>query len=200
MDYAVPIDFESFGGITPLHAFTQMGAAVIHMESGKVVSKFNEYANQSGYSRDERCMTEFWSKFPDRLAETISICSRSKNTPYDVIRMFWEWLDIFVPRVGCKANIITDNAGYDAGILRCFSLTRDPLYAFGVKRDIVDVSFYYYGLGRKPLDTEASSKTTALAALKQPALPKFPVKHDHDAANDAELMGLYWWWFNFLLQ
>lgn len=209
MAHVIAIDFEAFGGITPLCAFTQLGAALIRVSDSAVLAQFNAYANQLGYVQEPRCLTEFWLKNDQNkqlFAQNCMRCCFSTQTPTSLIQLFVKWVgEVTVGIDDCI--IITDNAGFDAGLLRAFSATVDPQYIFGEYRDIVDVSMVYYGLAglvmnKKTLDM--SSKQVALSEInrrretrKLPPLelPVLDVPHDHNAVNDATTIALYWAFF-----
>ena len=196
----VAIDFEAFGTITPENGFSQLGAVLYDLDTDSIVSVFSEYASQKGYTMEQRCYDEFWSKHLSLYDDIQAKCAASSSSPYDVVEHFYQWLDkVVTPDMDCF--IIIDNAAFDAGILRCFSKTRNPHYAFGPYRGIVDVSNIYYGIARVPImkDMKESSKNMAMMGLGLSVndLPKFPKLEEkaHSAEYDAALIAKYWSFF-----
>jgi hypothetical protein len=206
MEYIIALDFEAAGGVPSKHGFTQLGACLIKMSTGEVLAKFNSYANMTGYEWEERCVREFWSKFPERFEDTKNKTSDPNVPgPYGVIDRFMEWVDLVTgsPEIRDHVYVISDNAPFDLALLRYFSANRDILYMFGPYREMVDVSAAYMGMSRKPVNIalmDQSAKDLAKAAITEMTgapceLPKLEVDHDHDAVNDAVVMGLRWAFF-----
>jgi hypothetical protein len=208
MSFCIAVDFEAPGGITPVHGFTQLGAALIDIKQGKVLADFNKYANMTGFTWEERCLKEFWLR-PDmksKYENTIEQCAQSTKNPYEVVDSFILWAKQCMLEHNIEPHeiyLISDNAAFDLGILRCFSRNQDIMYMFGdgIYRETVDVSSFYQGLGVE-VNLDASAKKLGLKGLNagrgegnQLALPKFDVEHDHDAVNDAKTMGLFWSFF-----
>lgn len=210
LGYVIAIDFEAFGTITLANGFAQLGAVLYDLDNDQVISMFNEYASQAGYTMDQRCYDEFWSKHVELHDAIQAKCAASTSSPHDVIDHFFEWVDTSaVSCPGMKDNclLITDNAAFDAAILRCFARTRDPQYVFGPYRDIVDVSNIYYGLARVPVTKvtmDGSSKKMAMVGVGLPVgdLPTFPEFKEkaHSAEFDATVIAKYWSYFQHQLQ
>lgn len=207
MSFCIAIDFEAAGGITPRHGFTQLGAALVDLQKGTVLAEFNEYANMTGYTWEERCLREFWHRpdMKEKHSHTVRMCSESSKGPYEVVDSFLDWAVAVCEQHGIGAGdvyLVSDNAAFDLGILRCFSRNKDIMYLFGnnAYRETVDVSSFYQGLAGK-VDFDASAKRLALDALnanvgeEKLSLPKLEVSEDHDAVNDAKTIGLYWSFF-----
>jgi hypothetical protein len=207
MSYVVAFDFEAAGGIPSRHAFTQLGAVIVNVDTDEVVSEFNMYANMKGYEWEERCVKEFWEKQPERYAETKKAVESAPLGPHEVVAEFIKWVkthcadfkDVF---------LLTDNAPFDAGILRCFSADQDISYIFGKYRSIVESSRFFAGLGRKrvSVDTLWSSSTEIgmegvnadrkkLKETPIPPIKEFTVQHDHHPVNDAKCIA--WTWNHF---
>jgi hypothetical protein len=202
--YVIAFDFEAAGGVTPKNGFTQLGAALICVDDQQVIATFNEYANMSLHDWEDRCVREFWSKNPKRFEETKIAVRNAQNDPFDVVAMFLDWVQA---NTHDKKDVvlITDNAAFDAGILRCFSKDRDIMYVFGEYRSIIDVSCVYRGMSRQVVDTALLDESSIGLGIKAvnavragnnedtfDAFPKFPVEHDHHPVNDAKVMGLKW--------
>jgi hypothetical protein len=193
-NYVIAFDFEAAGGVPSMHGFTQLGAVLINVDDAKVVAEFNEYASMNGYTWEKRCLDDFWLKNPDRYHETIENTNNAEKSPHEVVNSFLDWIKEYTADMK-NVHLITDNAAFDAGILRCFSSV-DILYIFGDYRDIIDVSNIYYGIGREPITVDLldkSSKKCALAGLGDRfKIPDLGVKKDHHPVNDAKVIGLTW--------
>lgn len=207
--YIIALDFESSGGITPKHGFTQLGAVLMCMEDSTILASFNEYSNMAGCTWEERCVEEFWKKNPERYNETLQGVAESQSTPAEVVDHFYEWLDTCTMDKQMTTYMISDNAAYDFGILKYFSTKRDTMYSIGGNyRSMVDVSDVYNGLSLQPVTVgllDGSSKKQGLAGLNKLRalkgltalqLPEFThVSHTHQPVDDAHVMALYWVWF-----
>lgn len=206
--YIVAIDLECGGGCTPKHGFTQLGAVLMRMEDSAVLASFNEYSNMQGFEWEERCVEEFWKKNPERYQETLAGIAFSQSTPAQVVDHFYAWLDEHTKDKKDATYIISDNAAFDLGILKCFSTQRDTMYSFGKYRSMVDVSDVYNGLSLRPVTIDllnGSSKEQALEGLNKLRLsyglgplqlPEFThVSHTHQPVDDATVMGLYFCFF-----
>jgi hypothetical protein len=204
MPYVVAFDFESAGGIPSRHAFTQLGAVIMNVDNDEIVAEFNSYSNMKGYEWDERCVNEFWKKYPKRFEETKREVDRATLNPYQVVGGFIEWVQFNCANLK-DVYLLTDNAAFDAGILRYFSVGQDILYIFGEYRPIVESSRYYAGIARTkvtPATLGQSSKRLAMDRLnRERALynlaqvedfPQHPVSHDHNPVNDAKVMAWNW--------
>lgn len=202
MTHVVAIDFECAGGVPSQHAYTQLGAVLLRLSDSHVVARFNEYTNMkredgTDYEWEKRCVDEFWSNHPERFEETKRKIAESAHTPAQVINeLFLPWLDEVTKDVS-DVYFITDNAAFDAGILKYYS-KRNTMYLLRTPyaREFVDVSSAYAGSTRRRvtaalLDNE-SSKRMALDAVGEAEFPDFAVAKDHDAVNDAENMALRW--------
>ena len=192
--YVIAIDFEAFGGITPIHGFSQLGAVLYDVQGDRVISCFNMCANQEGFVMEQRCIDDFWSRFPDLFEQLKLKCADSKRSCYEVIDEFWKWVDDSMKALPVGADVIAigDNVAFDYGVLRFFS-KKDVAYAFGgTYKDIIDLGSYYYGLNKEMANYATtdgkSSKDCALKAVYAEEFPSFDVKHDHNAVNDAETM------------
>ncbi len=207
--YCVCIDFEACGGVTPKNGFFQLGAVVLEQSTITEVDRFNMYASQEGLEKEERCMTEFWSQHADLYAKHMEKCEKEAGgTCAEVVEKFWLWLDETLPPEKRKrAYFIGDNVAFDYGILRAFSRTRNPLYAFGSYREVVDVSTYYNAFSRMPLcsaqTVDSSSSMQAILKEFHPCtledLPEFFKQkegEEHCAVQDALTIAMKWAWFN----
>lgn len=187
-DLVVAFDFEAAGGVPSVNAFTQLGAVVMDLRTSEVLGTFNEYANMKDYKWEDRCVSEFWSKYPERYAETLAETEKAALTPKQVVDKFYDWARETC--AGHNAYLLTDCAIFDAGLLRSFS-SRDINYVFGSCNFVMDTCSFYNGLARAEPTYESfdgSSKDHALRALGLSEWPKFPVAHDHHPVNDAMAM------------
>lgn len=186
----IAYDFEAPGGKPDLHAFSQLGAVLFNMKTGKVLKTFNEYANLTYYTFEERCVKEFWSKFPERFAQTIAECSRSTHSPYEVVDMFHktclEWKKEYPNTI-----MITDNAGYDAAILKFFSPV-DTMYFLGPCMCMIDTRSAYLGMARLPCTYLLWDSNPYKRLMEIPQLDTQGVSHDHHPVNDATVIAMKW--------
>lgn len=206
----IAFDFESFGGIPSKNGFTQLGAVLFSITQGKVLDRFNHYANMTGYEEEERCMTEFWNRddMKARLAETRLGCQNSSLSPHQVVAEFYQWCQRCVAEFP-KTYLITDCSAYDAGLLKFFSPV-DTMYFLPNKWACgsVDVSDVYLGIARVPMTHEVvngSAYKSCVALLEkeyaQRGLTLAPidlqgVSHDHHPVNDAEVIARKWHYVN----
>lgn len=165
-------------------------AVLYCIDDDQVIDSFNAYARMDGFGWERRCLDEFWLKNAEHYEETLAITSAAPNGPFE---------DVF---------LITDNAAFDAAILRHFA-RKDILYLFGEYRSIVDVSCVYQGMSQRPIDVQmldtgskklglqgANRKRAVFNELALEALPVFTdVSHDHHPVNDATVMAKYWGFF-----
>lgn len=198
--FILAFDCESFGGIAMRNGIAELGAALIDMKAQTVVARASWNVNQAGFIKSEKCM-EFWNEHPEQRDILLAKCEASKLNAYDVMDLFWaqvrEWNKTYP-----IAYLVTDNAAYDAGMLRCFSANDDILTAIdGTYREIVQSTTWMYGTSREKYDGDKSSYDTVLLTLA-PGKPKpvFDVEHDHNAANDAAVIGLEWAYVQSLVQ
>lgn len=198
--YYISFDFESRGGITPRHGFSQLAASLIDSETKEEIDSFSEYVSKEGFEEDPECMNGFWAKHPEMLKKMDDGQTQSTLSPYDVVDHFVLWCQGWREKLREKPGFLTDNAAYDAGILRTFSRNQDILKMFGSYEEIFDVSNFYVGLAGRCLDVyNESSIQIALERINQKRkergeelwtkFPEAPVKHDHDAVNDARVIG-----------
>lgn len=195
--YVIALDFESRGGITPLHGFLQLGACLLDMNTGNVLATFNEFANQESYVPEERCMREFWDKHKDVYDFILGECEKSAFTPHDVVDHFIEWIQSFGDKLA-HTVLISDNVSFDVAILRVFSLKQDIGYLIDKScyGRILDVSDYYKGYSRQVVDAvfmDSKFSKKVIAEILEMEVPTFSAaKHDHMAHHDAQVIALRW--------
>ena len=139
----IAFDFEAFGGTAKYNGFTELGAVLVRVHNSEVLATFHSYASMLGYAMEERCMREFWSKYPERLAATIEN-SVNASPPEEVCKNFVQWVKdaTTANRVTNSTLLITDNATFDLAHLAHF-MGSDPLYIFGEYRSVIDVTGVY---------------------------------------------------------
>jgi hypothetical protein len=196
--YVIVFDFESFGGIPSINGFSEFGAVLMEVPTGKVLETYHSFASQDKYYRNQRCMDEFWSKFPERLAETNKYTLFAPN-PENIINNFMWWCEKNARTYNIMNNIhlITDNSSFDTALLAHFSTGTDIKYVFGEYRPVIDVTMYYYGVAKMLMNVESfnelkiSSKQNAMISL---GVQDFGIDniHDHNPVNDATHIGLWW--------
>jgi hypothetical protein len=209
------VDVESMGANLLSHHTTQLGAAVVDLETGLVLSTFNEYIKKDAvytetgdivHGFEPRCETEFWDKHPLKKAETLErIYHPDTLYDYQVVIKFVAWV-----RWICNdANVVvvTDTSGFDvARIDKMF-----PMYATAehfptsmnyLFLDKTGTKTRYNGI--EQVSSLAKGIACALSVSKPPGLsnfelacmalgvpvPHFPVEHDHDPANDATVIAM----------
>jgi hypothetical protein len=187
VDYYVSIDFETYGAVTSENGFTQLGSCIMCAKTGCVVGKFNQYANQQGYTKDEACMERFWRKHPKTLARTEQKCAESPHTPHQVVELWYNWVMETLPNK--NAMNISDNSEFDVGILRFFC-KHDILTMYGSYRCFVDTNKFFQGMARRPYSFKDWSIDRAKEVVGE--LPPSPTEHDHDAVNDAISIAHNW--------
>lgn len=196
MTLVVGIDFECPGGIISIDGFTQMSATIHDENRGTLIASFSMYARIDEYDWDERCVREFWSKSPERRAETIAKCKASVCTCEEVVAIFVQWVQ--ENTAGHHAYMITDNAAYDAALLRYYAKV-DVMYLFPTPngepmyRRIQDIHCFYRGVAafsQREVVLDGTNikgaKTAVLEALRLPTLPDWGVAHD--PSNDCAKM------------
>lgn len=197
--HVIAFDFEAAGGVPLVNGFTQLGAVLFNMETGKVEDSFNMYANMKVYVWDERCVSEFWSKFPERYAETKLECDKAANSPFQVVDMFVTWCIAHFARLNGDVYLITDCSTFDSGLLKAFSVKHDTLYIGVNNRDIVDVGNAYLGMCRKfhsVAFVDGSAFKTCVKELGIEEEFKASTFHDHHPVNDATVIAEKWCFVN----
>lgn len=183
-EYIIAFDFESFGSIPTINGFSELGAIIANLESGEIISKFHEFANQTGFKADDECIKTFWKeKYPDLLKK----CNDSKYNPYQVIDLFIKWiLQVITDNNILNIYLITDCSTYDSGILKTFSLN-DTLKITGCIKDIIDTTSFYLGISRQFMTNKIINENSFDLACKELNLPQFKssIIADHNPVNDS---------------
>jgi len=200
MTYVIAFDFETFGPIPSVNGFTQLGAVVGCLSTGRVVDVFGQYASQQGYYPDNDCIESFWLKNPERYQETLTACSISTYTPYDVIELFLKWVSKHVEQRGSSIYLITDCSTFDSGILKSFSLQRTLKIVTKYPRDIIDTCPFYLGVAGLYMTEEQVDSSSFEMARKKLGLPVFKSathsEHDHNPINDSTVIFEKWKFIN----
>lgn len=205
MPHVIAYDFEAAGGVPSVNGFTRLGAALLNLETGEVVSTFDEYASMRKYDWNSACCVRFWDKHRELYKETLKKTAESKSSPYEVVEHFLTWVEEVSKPFLSDIYLISDNLGFDGGLLKAFC-KRDVLYIFGEYREMVDVSSAYIGMAHCLVDTKAvndSAKALALNGLNKHwklscpeamdiKYPSVGVIGDHNPVNDSIAMALYW--------
>lgn len=204
------VDVESVGGVPSINGVESVGASWMTSE-GKVLSTFYQKCDLKGFTPDKRCMEEFWiPKMPHRVDEILaSYRGESGNpTPWQVLANMWDWCFKVIKEHNIDPKYIlklSDCPSYDCMMIGYFSVIdiRNP---FGDDMEWIDLSSLYAGMARYPITPnlirEASSKYMACIGIKDrlkqdiEKLPKWNIDHDHNPANDAINMTLYFIYFN----
>jgi hypothetical protein len=200
--HVIAFDFEAGGGVPFENGFTQLGAVLFNMNTGKVEDSFNMYASMRGFDWEDRCVKEFWEKFPERYKETMEKCVESRHSPEGVVDAFNDWCKNHFAKLKNDVYLITDCATFDSGILKAFS-NDDTLYYPGFPRDIVDTGVAYLGMCRLPFSTElvdgsAFKTCVKVLGITKPFTPS--VFHDHHPVNDATVIAEKWFYVNSFLR
>jgi hypothetical protein len=186
-----------------INGFTQLGAVLFNMGTGKVEDSFNMYASMKGYKWDERCVSEFWERFPERYAETKLECDKAEHTPYQVVEFFVLWCVAHIARLNGEAYLITDCSTFDSGLLKAFSLKHDTLYIGVNNRDIVDVGNAYLGMCRRHFSVSFVDGSAFKTCVKELGITEEftpSTFHDHHPVNDATVIAEKWYFVNKHLQ
>lgn len=194
------IDLEAAGQCPKENFVTQIGACCI--DSSKydpeeplscVVSKFSTYLRQpEGRVWEERCVKEFWEKHPEQW----EITKRGVlDAPADAVGNFLKWVKENQDPDAAKNVLVCDNGAFDFAFLQSvLPPGRALLYLFGdYENSPIDSHSYSLGAAERNVASHADGCNRAdKGALKRlkTEFPKFGVEHDHDAGNDAVVVGL----------
>jgi len=191
--YFLGLDVETSGQSLRHNFMIQIGLSLINTETYEVINKFSSYISQpNGTVWEERCVKEFWSKYPDQWERAKN---GIKNAP-DEIEVSKQIME-FIGK--CPQNdicLVVDTPGFDISWFDLLISHQDKshLYIFNDKyNDAIEVSSWYLGTGFV-CDPNASSKKTILNTIQEKEFPKWSVVHDHNAANDATVMVLNLAW------
>ena len=196
VSYVFVFDFESFGGSPKTNGFTELGAVLMEVPSGKVFEQFHSYASQEGLEREQRCMSEFWANELDRYNETVERTMLAPS-PSSVVASFIWWVKDTATTYNIKNNVhlLTDNAGFDLALLAHYSYNSIH-YVFGEYRTVIDSTMYYKGLLRSPLTVATSKQITSTKDAAFRAITggsiSIPPSLSHNPVEDAINIGKWW--------
>lgn len=183
--YVLGLDVEATGQGLKTNFMTQLGAALVDPNSMTKIAGFNEYLPQPpGTTWEDRCVVEFWNKFPKRFEETKIGVANAK--PIDeVMTRFKNWVKEVTKDKKCM--IAFDTAGFDQAWIDSYLGDTSCLYLMGRYEQPIDISSYMSGVGKGAFD--GSSKKDFMKATGL-AFPKWDVSHDHHPENDATVIAL----------
>ncbi len=185
-EYILAIDVETTGQGLKTNFMTCIGAALIKCGSCTVVDTFESYLKQpDGTCWEQRCVDEFWSKFPDLFEKTkIEI---SNALPADIVmKKFLDWvLKVTKDR---KCVIVFDTAGFDQSWVDYNIGHTSCSYIMGYYKPTRDISSYMLGLAK--LGVHGYGAKASVVKIAKEDFPVWNVNHDHNPSNDAAVTGL----------
>ena len=196
-EYRVSIDLEAAGSLPLKNGFLCLGSTLVRFPQYEEIATFKKWASMEGYQWDEACVERFWKKNPALYAEALEETKRSKLSPFQVVQLYFEWLE---EHTGTLTNVqlISDNPAYDVAYLRVFGGDHDIFYAFKNKAgervytDIIDTTSFFVGVSHRYVTREVSCDLSSIELaerqlwIKVPA-PEVPEKA-HCALDDARGM------------
>ena len=188
--HLLAIDVEATGQGLRTNFMTRIGAAYISPD-GIVLGTFSEYlAQPPNCTWEQRCLDEFWSKHPELYEETV-LRVASAAPASEVMARFKKWVqDITKDK---KTLIVFDTSGFDQAWVDYNLEDTSCMYLLGPDRFECpfDISSYMLGLAQAPFDASSKKSFEKFLNVK---IPKWPVDHDHNPANDATVTGLNAWY------
>lgn len=203
--HILAVDCEVSGMNFFVHSLLEMGAAVIEVETGNVVSQFHRYFGIENVEWQEDTKKEFWdnpkhgdgTKTPLELMVARGSDSVSKSNG---IHDFVEWAREIDKNLPDKHRIVvvSDTAGFDYSWISfhmsdCFSRKGDAPsldYLFGKWQSVKEITSFYRGILRDPYSK--SGKESFLAAFADYDIPqnvREPL-YDHNPKNDATFIAV----------
>lgn len=187
MTHLLAIDIEASGQGLRTNFMTCIGAAYID-PGGKVLGTFSEYLSQpEGTCWEQRCVDEFWLKFPDLYEET-KIKVGSAAPAKEVMKRFKEWVQEISKNK--KTLIVFDTSGFDQAWVDYNLEDTSCLYLLGYYSKPFDISAYMLGFAKADFDSSSKKSFVSTTGVN---FPKWDVSHDHNPANDATVTGLNAW-------
>lgn len=192
------IDLETSGQCTKTNFVIQIGACCIDDDKywegnpeACVVSRFSTYLPcPVGREWEPRCVEEFWSKHPETLARANNGVFEAKD---DGVSRFLAWVKEHQDPDAAKNLLVSDNAAFDMVFLASvLPPGRSLLYLFGAyKNSPIDTHSFSLGVANRDVGMNGCNDADAgaLQNLKT-VFPAFKTNHDHDAGNDAVVVGL----------
>ncbi len=185
-EYILSIDVETSGKGLKKHFMTCIGAALIKCDTSEVVDSFESYLRQP-HDRcwEQRCIDEFWSKFPDLFEKTKN--EILKAPPIDIVmNNFIDW--VLKVTENKKCVIVFDTAGFDQSWVDYYMGHTSCQYIMGYYRPTRDISSYMLGFAKLGVHGRDSEKSIENISGKK--FPLWNVNHDHNPSNDAAVTGL----------
>ena len=145
MAYFLAIDVEASGQGIKTNFMTQLGAALINIESGEIEEVYRSYLAQPERTNwEERCLNEFWLKHPKLYEETLLGVDAARPAQ-EVMAEFKDWvLDVTEDK---QVTIIFDTAGFDQAWVDYNLGDTSCLYLLGYYKPTRDLSSFCIGLG-----------------------------------------------------
>jgi hypothetical protein len=180
-DYVLALDVEASGQGIRTNFMTAIGAALVNGKTLEKVAGFQSYlAQPEDTCWEQRCVDEFWSKFPDVWEETKKRVA-SAEQPEVVMDRFRHW--VLEVTKGKKVKIVFDTSGFDQAWIDYYLGNISCLYLMGYYDQPMDISSYMRGVGKAGFDI--SGKKSFVKAMQLDKFPEWEEKHDHNPENDA---------------
>jgi len=178
--YVLAIDVEATGQGLRTNFMTAIGAALVQCGSGEKVAGFQSYlAQPEATDWEQRCVDEFWSKFPDVWEETKKKVAAASH-PDVVMDRFRKWvLEVTKDK---KVKIVFDTSGFDQAWVDYYLGNISCLYLLGYYDQPMDISSYMRGVGKGGFGDSGKKSFTKATGIE---FPEWEEKHDHNPENDA---------------
>lgn len=196
--YFLAVDIESTGRGTGVHFVPCFGACIVGPD-GKVIGTFKRYlAQPANREWEERCVEQFWNKFPDMYGKTLEEIRTAGAVPA-VMAEFRAWVHEVTDDK--DAHIVFDTASYDGAWLETLLGETSSNYLMRKRNDkgeleeyyrpTRDISSYLLGAAGAPFGKSGMKAFCERFGLQRPV---WAVKPDHDPGNDATCIALDAWW------
>ena len=164
MAYILSLDVETTGKGVCKHFMTQLGAALVSVETGDVVASFVSYlAQPPGTEWEERCVEQFWKKHPERYTNTLEAVKYAPQ-PHEVMARFKEW--VLVKTEGKNVTIVCDTAGFDVAWINHYLQDESCDFLLGYYKSPRDLSSASVGMNAAWRAPSASSCRNMLGMRK----------------------------------
>jgi len=191
--YYLAIDVEAAGQSLALHHLIQLGAAVIDGRNTKLKERWSSYvAEQPNKAWEERCVVEFWNLHPKQFSRAKIEMAKAPNIE-DVGVAFRAWLTVIFAKYGeNNITIVFDTSGYDYARAELLMGVQSMMYPGGISKQSYarDFNSFCLGVAQVPPCLKPPSCKGAVAAALNFSWPKWDVEHNHNAADDAAVIGL----------
>lgn len=190
-------DGEFSGPCTRKHALVALGAALVDLETGKLLEKFMTHVRVAeGREWDESTVSEFWQKEGKTFYEEILREQERAPLPDEAGILFCKWADEIAKKYeGQKIVLLSDTAGSDFSWLETILPAPRAAKMLFNRRFTPSISStsFYLGLSSTTPDVSLNKSFAEKAALETLGIGEMPdlgVEHDHNPANDAARCGL----------